>query len=134
MPIPKQQQKSLICANNYRGIVLSSIVGKLFDMIIVKQNINIFTTGEFQFDFKQKHSTCQCTLVLNEVMEFYGSDGCDMYIIFLDYSKVFDWVDCTKLISLLINQGLCSIRARLLANLCTVQKIKLSGASLSQIK
>ena len=125
MPTPQNsKKKSLNCSDSYRGIALSSIVGKLLDIIILKQSINIFTTYEFRFGFKPKHSTHQCTFVLNEVVNYYVSTRSDMYIVLLDCSKAFDRVNYTKPFSLLINKGLCSLKTRLLANLFTIQKIR----------
>ena len=43
IPIPKNNQ-CLSSSDNYRGIVLSSIVGKMFDVIILKQNAHICAT------------------------------------------------------------------------------------------
>ena len=105
-------------------------------MIILKENINIFTTCELQFSFKTEHSAHQCTFVLNGVAEYYVSNGFDMYIMLLDCSKAFDRVNYTKLFSLLISKGLCSLTASLLANLHTMRKIRFKwGNSLSdQVK
>ena len=38
IPIPKHKNKSLGDSDNYRGIALSSILGKLFDIILLKNN------------------------------------------------------------------------------------------------
>ena len=35
VPIPKDKRKSLACSDNYRAITLSSIIGKVFDWVIL---------------------------------------------------------------------------------------------------
>ena len=40
LPIPKNRKKSLNDSNNYRAIALSSIIGKLFDKIIINKYHN----------------------------------------------------------------------------------------------
>ena len=70
IPIPKDRNKTLNSSANYRGIALSSIVGKLFDIIVLSKNECVFETSELQFGFKSKHSTHHCTFVLNEVVDY----------------------------------------------------------------
>ena len=66
IPIPKNKNKSLNDSDNYTGIALSSILGKLFDIILLKNNRELFNTSEFVF--KPNHSTHHCTFVLNEIV------------------------------------------------------------------
>ena len=66
VPIPKNKRKSLNDSNNYRAIALSSILGKLFDNILLVKCSSVFSTSDLQFGFKKKHSTSQCTFVVNE--------------------------------------------------------------------
>ena len=49
--------KSLNCSENYRAIALSSILGKVLDLIIMKQHDHVFRTSDYQFGFKKSHST-----------------------------------------------------------------------------
>ena len=65
VPIPKDKKKSLCQSSNYHGIALSSIVGKVLDLIVLDNNKEILQSSELQFGFKPKHSTSQCTMVLN---------------------------------------------------------------------
>ena len=67
VPIPKNQKKSLNSSENYRAISLSSILGKLVDLIILNKNSNVFNTSDHQFGFKKDHSTTMCTFAVSEV-------------------------------------------------------------------
>ena len=59
----KNKRKSLTTSTNYRGIALSSILGKIFDWIILNTNGDQFKTTDMQFGFKADHSTSQCMFV-----------------------------------------------------------------------
>lgn len=63
--IPKDKRKSLNMSNNYRGIAISSVLGKVFDWVII-QSENL-SSSDYQFGFKQAHSTTQCFLFLMNV-------------------------------------------------------------------
>ena len=116
-PIPKNKNKSLCNSNNYRGIALSNILGKLFDIILLKNNEELFNTSELQFGFKSNHSTHHCTFVLNEVVQYYVNNNSNVYVVLLDCSKAFDRVNYVKLFSLLLDTGQCPLVARFLINL-----------------
>ena len=61
IPIPKNNKKSLNDSKNYRGIALSSIIGKVLELLILSSNKDILKSCELQFGFKRKQSTTQCT-------------------------------------------------------------------------
>jgi hypothetical protein len=115
IPIPKNKKKSLSNSSNYRGIALSSILGKVLDKIILARNNEILNTSNMQFGFKSKHSTTQCTFVVQEVINYYIQRGGNVYTMFLDASKAFDRVNYVKLFQLLIRKGLCPVESRFLA-------------------
>lgn len=51
---------------NYRAITLSSILGKLFDRIVLTRYSDILATSQLQFGFKKQHSTAMCSMILKE--------------------------------------------------------------------
>ena len=65
IPIPKNKKKSLNVSENYRGIALGSIAGKLFDILILHNSKQLLQSCDLQFGFKTDHSTMQCTFGLN---------------------------------------------------------------------
>ena len=67
VPIPKSYKNSIFKSSNYRGIALSSVLGKVFDKIVLTKFESILKTSPYQYGFKTKHSTSQCTHVVNEV-------------------------------------------------------------------
>ena len=118
--IPKNKKKSINSSENYRAIALCSIIGKVLDLIIMKQNNLIFKTSDYQFGFKQKHSTTMCTFVATEIAQYYLNNASDVYLLLLDASKAFDRVEYIKLFKLLNSKGLCPLVTRLL--LCLYNK------------
>ena len=61
IPIPKSTKKSLNDSSNYRGIALSSVIGKVFDLLILNTNREVLKSRVTQFGFKEKHFTSQST-------------------------------------------------------------------------
>ena len=51
---------------------LRSIIGKLMDKIILLNYYATFLTSDQQFGFKRKHSTTQCTFIINESINYYN--------------------------------------------------------------
>ena len=122
--IPKNNRKSLNDSSNYRGIALSSIIGKVFDWIILKHNRDKLKTSDLQFGFKPGHSTTQCTFLLEEVAQHYVNNDNNIYIMLLDASQAFDRVNYCKLFRLLLTRGLCPLHCRFLAYSYTKQRVK----------
>jgi ribonuclease HII len=114
VPIPKDARKSLNDSSNYRSIAMSSILAKLFDNIILCEHRHKLDSCELQFGFKQKHSTMQCTYVLQEIINHYNKNGSHVFVMMLDCSKAFDRVQYNKLFRILINKNLCPYVCRLL--------------------
>ena len=101
--------------NNYRPIVLATVVSKLFENFIL-QKISLFiTTSSNQFGFERKHnvflhfcicillynafSMCvfivliQCVFLYKQAVSYYINQNSPVFSIFLDASKAFDRVN-----------------------------------------
>ena len=124
IPIPKNKRKSLNNSDNYRAIALSSIFGKVLDWIFLHKFDNIFKTSDLQFGFKAKHSTTQCTFVVNETVQYYNNKNTSVHVVLLDATKAFDRVNYVKLFKLLIHRKLPSIIIRFLLNMYTHGKLR----------
>lgn len=134
VPIPKNRHKSLQSSDDYRAIALSSIIGKLIDRILLVKCIHIFSTTDMQFGFKPKHSTNQCTAVVQEILQFYMDRKSNVLVTLLDASHAFDRVHYVKLFNLLMSKGICPIVARFLLTLYTNQMIRVKwGSNISEL-
>ena len=64
VPVSKDKRGSKSDSNNYRAIAISSILGKLFDSFIIKDQHLSLITDDLQFGFKENSSTIICTQLL----------------------------------------------------------------------
>ena len=87
VPIPKGHNANLSVSENFRGIALSSIQGKLFDNIILERYQRQLSSSELQFGFKRKSSTNLCSMVLKETLSYYTSNHTPDFCTFIDASK-----------------------------------------------
>ena len=58
VPIPKNKRGNKSDSKNYRQIVISSLLGKLFDIIVLEEQHHSLITDELQFDFKRMLLLC----------------------------------------------------------------------------
>ena len=83
--------------NNYRGITLLSVLGKLFTSAInqrlTKFLEGISALGEDQAGFREGYSTLNHIFVLHCIIDFYLQKKKRLYCAFIDYSKAFDLIN-----------------------------------------
>ena len=112
-------------SDNYRAITLSSIIGRLLDLIILEREKNhSLSSSNLQFGFKQQCSTTLCTGLLKEIATHFTSGGSQVYALFLDASKAFDRIEYGKLFDGLYERGMNSVYLRCLMNLYSRQKLR----------
>ena len=117
----------------YKAVVLSSIVFKIIELIIMKQNRDIFKTTQYQFSYKQKYSKNMCTFVTREIAEHDLNSKSEVYMFLPEASKAFDRVEYVKLLKMLRTRGIFPFVTKMLLcmlNICHMVK-KLDIAHLS---
>ena len=100
-------------------ISLSSIYGKIFDLIILSRYADKFVQANYNSDLKRKRSTNMCMTVLKETLSYYANNGGSVYCTFLDATKVFYRVNYVKLFKLLVDRMLPPVSVQLLLNMYT---------------
>ena len=108
VPIHKKGDPSN--ADNYRGICLTSIFGKVFTSIITSrlqswaENNNLIV--EEQAGFRREYSTVDNMFILKGIIERYLNRKKKLYTIFVDFKKAFDTVDRKALRKILEMYGM----------------------------
>ena len=124
--IPKDYKGDLTSDANYRGIALSSAIGKVVDAVFLQRNRDKLCSSDLQFAFKPKMSTTLCTLVLKEVLRYYTCNSSPVYACSVDASKAFDRIRHDKLFQLLIDRNVPALDLRLLLNQYQSQTMRTS--------
>ena len=128
IPVPKDKRASKNDSNNYRAIAISSILGKIFDSIVMKEQYASFITDDLQVGFKENSSSIICTQLLIETIEYYNSNNTDCFMLLLDASKTFDRIEYSTLFNNLRSRNMCPVTLRLIMNMYISQKCKLDLA------
>ena len=132
--IPKNKRGNKCDSENYRQIAISSLMGKLFDSIVLEEQQDSLFTDLLQFGFKKKSSTVVCTSLLKETIEYYNENNTDCYLLLLDASKAFDRVEYMKLFNTLRDRKMCPLVLRLLMNMYINQQIQVKWNSTMSMK
>ena len=93
VPLIKNKRGNKCNSNNYRAIAISSLLGNLFDINILKEQCTSLSTDVLQFRFKHHSSTTICTSLLRDTLDYYNEHGSDCYLLLLDASKAFHRVE-----------------------------------------
>ena len=88
VPILKNKRGNKCDSSNYRAIAISSLFGKLLDMLIFEQQSESLSTDVLQFGYKANSSTIICTSLLIETIDYYRENKIECYLLLLDASKM----------------------------------------------
>ena len=134
VPLIKNKRGNKCHSNNYRAIAIRSLLGKLFDIIILKELYTSLSTDVLQFGFKPYSSTTICTSLLRDTIEYYNEHGSDCYLLLLDASKAFNRVEYVKLFRILRDRKMCPVVLRLILNMYINQSIQVKWNSIVSAK
>ena len=90
IPLLKNSDGNEFVCDNYRGITLSLIISKLFEIVMMKIFEKQLESDPLQFGFKQKSSCQHALFSLKTVVDHYVKHGSTVNICALDISKAFD--------------------------------------------
>ena len=113
--IPLHKKGSQSNPENFRGITLLGVLGKLFTRII-NSRLNVWAERygiyvEAQYGFRKGRSTTDCIFILHNVINSFIQSGKRLYAFFVDYSKAFDYVVRDNLWYKMIK---CGVRGKVL--------------------
>ena len=109
VPIPKcDGHKRSLTVDDFRGISISSVTYKLFELCILDRYCDYFHTSDHQFGFK-KHTSCSHVVFsVRNVIDHYVSCGSTVNVCTLDLTKAFDRMNHYVLFTKLIERKLPS--------------------------
>ncbi|XP_016368572.1 RNA-directed DNA polymerase from mobile element jockey-like [Sinocyclocheilus rhinocerous] len=93
--------------NNYRGISLLNIAGKLYASVLLErlQKLAERVLPESQCGFRSERSTMDMIFSLRQLQEKCREQQMPLYIIFIDLTKAFDLVSRNGLFNILLKIG-----------------------------
>ena len=112
VPILKDKMGDITSSNNYRSIAISSLVMKIFDLVILSTFSEYLQLDDLQFSYQEEVSTSMCTWLAVETVSYFLRNGTEVYTCLMDMSKAFDTVQHSHLFEKLLNQGLPVIIVR----------------------
>lgn len=108
-PTVKDRFGDLKNSSNYRPIMSSSVILKLFEYCLLKKINPYIELSDSQHGFRSGHSTATACAVLKETILNYRNSNSDVYACFIDISKAFDNVDHGILMNKILTCGVPAI-------------------------
>lgn len=108
--VPLHKKGPTSDVNNYRGIALLSVIGKLFCKILNSRLVHWADTCEIQKEeqagFRKGYSTTDNIFILQSLIQKYCSKQKGrLYVLFVDFSKAFDTIPHALLFYQLMQKG-----------------------------
>jgi hypothetical protein len=114
--------------NNYRGISLLNICGKLYSFIINKRLTKFVEEedilGEIQAGFRKDHSTIDHIFTLFAMIQKHLLKKKKLYVAFIDFRKAFDLISHCKLWPVLIKNGIKGKMLRTIQSMYSIVKAR----------
>jgi hypothetical protein len=91
VPIPKcDAHTKNVSVDDFRGISISPVISKLFELSLLDRFGNFFVTSDNQFGFKKQLGCRDAIYTVRNVIEHYVNKGSTVNVCALDLSKAFD--------------------------------------------
>jgi len=105
IPITKNSNKTpLTNADGYRGITISPIISKIFEISLLKCIMKYLSTSSLQFGFKPNFGCEDAIYTVNRVVDHFTHNIHTVNICALDMTKAFDRVSHSLLFSKLMDR------------------------------
>ena len=114
VPLIKDKKGDVTSKDNYRPIALTSIISKVFEIVILNIYSEFLKTAPNQFGYKFGLSTEVAIFSFKEIVNYYRSLSSNVYICLLDASKAFDRINHFHLFHKLLERNLPKIIVRIL--------------------
>ena len=104
-PILKSKHGNQSNLDMYRGIMLTPVLSKLFEAVLLSIYGYYLNSDPLQFGFKKESGCSHALFAFSEPIKHYNKHGSKVYCSFLDASTAFDKVLINGLIVKLIKKG-----------------------------
>jgi len=105
IPLIKNEADPFV-SDNYRGITLSPVISKLFEMVLLSLFDQHLLSDPLQFGFKKNSSCNHALFTVNKVIDHHIKHRSTVTICALDISNAFDKVNHFALLQLLMDRKL----------------------------
>ena len=106
VPIPKSAGHTrALSVDDFRGISISPVLSKLFEMAIIDRFSGYFETSDHQFGFKKNLGCREAIYSVRNVVENFISNGSTVSVCALDLSKAFDRMNHSALLIKLMKRN-----------------------------
>ena len=112
VPLLKDKLGDTGSSDNYRSIAISSLILKIFDLVIISEFKEFLELDDLQFAYQSGVSTSMCTWLAVETISHFLRNGSEVYTCLMDMSKAFDTVQHSHLFQKLLDQGMPMIIVR----------------------
>ena len=82
IPIVKDKRKPDVFLSNYRAISLCLVLCKILEYLILDSLSELLQSDEYQFAYKENHSTVLCTSMVLNTIEYYKSYNSNVFACF----------------------------------------------------
>ena len=118
--------------DNYRGITLLSIFGKLFTGILLHRLNNVVSDyeiiGQNQIAYRKGYQTSDHIFTLRAIIENTFANKGTLYLCFVDFKKAFDSINHKELLDKLVSFGINGDYLRIISSLYSKVKSCVRGA------
>jgi len=116
VPLVKDRHDDCGNLDNYRGITVSSIISKVFELCVCDKFGEFLSSHALQFGYK-KNTGCQnAVFTLQKTVNYFTQRGSTVFVSCLDASKAFDRISHVKLFEKLIKRQVPSCLICVLCN------------------
>jgi Reverse transcriptase (RNA-dependent DNA polymerase) len=108
VPLVKDRNGSVDKVSNYRGINLSPVIYKIFEICLSEKFGHFLSSHGLQFGFKKGSGSSSAIFVIQQVIKYFTKCSSNVNVSSLDATKAFDYVDHAIIIDKLFRRGVPS--------------------------